>query len=255
MRILVSNDDGFFAHGLPPLVEALGEIGEVWVVAPHRERSAQSHAFTMFEPLRLMQRRPRMFACTGTPADCVYLGVHHVMPGPPDLVVSGINRGANLSNDVLYSGTCAAAMEAALVGLPALAVSLYVDWEKPAEEHNYTAAARVATDVAAKLLVHGMPYRTMLNLNVPDGNECKGVVPCALGERRYEVRVDQRTDPRGKPYYWLGGKHRAFVGDNTDGHLVTEGWATLTPMKADMTDRDALAKLGDWGLSSGPKAP
>ena len=257
MRILVSNDDGFHAAGLPPLVAALEELGEVWVVAPHRERSAQSHAFTMFEPLRLMERRPRWVACTGTPADCTYLGMHHVLPSPPDLVVSGINRGANLSNDVLYSGTCAAAMEAALFGVPALAVSLFVDWERPPEEHNWTYAARLAAQVAADILVRGLPERTMLNLNVPDGpaESCKGLVACALGERRYDVMVDRRTDPRGRPYYWLGGKHQAFVGENIDGALVTQGYATLTPMKADVTDREALEAMASWPGLTSPTGP
>jgi len=203
----------------------------------------------MFEPLRLMERSPRWFACTGTPVDCVYLGVHHALPAPPDLVVSGINRGANLSNDVLYSGTCAAAMEGALMGLPALAVSLYIDWERPPDTHNWSLAAEVAAKVARQIVQNGMPRRTMLNLNVPDGAQCKGIVPCPLGERVYDVAVDKRVDPRGRPYFWLGGKHRAFVGDHTDGNVVTQGYAALTPLTADWTDRAQLDAMKGWDLS------
>ena len=252
MRILVSNDDGVRALGLPPLVRALEELGEVWVVAPNRERSATSHAFTMFEPLRLTEYAPRWYSCTGTPADCAYLGMHHVLPAPPNLIVSGINRGSNLSNDVIYSGTCAAAMEGALFGVPGLAVSLRVEWDVPPEKHNWSHAAELAKEVAAEILGRGIPDRTILNLNVPDGprEAFKGMVPCALGQRAYEVLVDKRSDPRGRPYYWLGGKHRGFVGKDSDGDLIGRGYATLTPLQADLTHYGMLATLGEWPLTS-----
>lgn len=248
MRILVANDDGFWAHGLWPLAEALSTLGEVWVVAPEREQSARSHALTMHKPLRATERRPRCFAVSGTPADCVYMGVFHLMPERPDVIVSGVNRGANLGNDVLYSGTVAAAMEGALLGLPAVAVSLFYRFGTPHESLHFDAASRVALDVTRGVLENGHEPRTVLNINVPDRpyEELAGVVPARLGERQYEPLVDSRKDPRGRPYYWIGGKHSHFADiPGSDGPLCEQGYATVTPLSADLTHERAMKRL-DW---------
>ncbi|HJN73376.1 MAG TPA: 5'/3'-nucleotidase SurE [Myxococcota bacterium] len=246
MRILLANDDGFYARGLPPLAEVLSELGEVWVVAPEREQSARSHALTMHKPLRATEQRPRWFSVSGTPADSVYLGIHHLMPQPPDVVVSGINRGANLGNDVLYSGTVAAAMEGALLGLPSLAISLYFQPGTPKDLLHFDTAAVVAKQVVEGVLAHGSEPRTVLNVNVPDRawDDLRGIVPARLGIREYEPLVDAREDPRGRPYYWIGGTHSSFAPiQGSDGPLCQQGYATVTPLSADLTHSGALADL------------
>ncbi len=249
MVILVSNDDGFFARGLQPLVHRLSALGEVWVVAPETEQSAKSHGFTMHEPLRVKRHRERWFSVSGTPADCVYVALHHLLPERPALVVSGINRGSNLGNDVLYSGTVAAAMEGCLAGLPSIAVSLFINFEALPETHNWDTAAKLSLDLARDLLANGTEPRTLLNLNVPDLplDELMGVVPCQLGERLYDVLVDVRKDPRGRSYLWIGGKHHAFADiERSDGPLTERGYATVTPLQADLTNYRALAGLSAW---------
>jgi 5'-nucleotidase len=249
MVILVSNDDGYFAAGLQPLVDHLSAIGEVWVVAPETEQSAKSHGFTMHEPLRVRRHKERWYSVNGTPADCVYVALHHVLPERPALVVSGINRGSNLGNDVLYSGTVAAAMEGCLAGIPSIAVSLYIDFEAPLDTLNWDTAAHVALGLSRDLLANGTEPRTLLNLNVPDlpADELEGVVACRLGERVYDVLVDVRKDPRGRSYLWIGGKHHAFADiERSDGPLTERGYATVTPLSADLTDYRALASLGAW---------
>ena len=247
MRILLANDDGFHATGLWPLYDALSELGEVWVCAPEREQSARSHALTMHKPLRARERKPRCFAISGTPADCVYLGLHGLLPHRPDLVVSGVNRGANLGNDILYSGTVAAAMEGALHGLPAIAVSLHFDWTQEVETLHFDEAARVGAQVAAQVLEHGLPRRRLLNVNVPNQERVRGVRVTNLGERLYDVLADGRTDPRGRPYWWIGGAPSGFGGGgDTDGELCDQGYATVTPLSSDLTDREQLERVRSW---------
>ncbi len=246
MRILVSNDDGIGAAGLQPLADALAALGEVWVVAPLHEQSACSLSLTMRRPLRVDRQGPRRFAVDGTPADCVYLAVHHLLPARPDLVVSGINRGANLGCDVHYSGTVGAAMEASFAGLRALAVSLYVDWKTPPERHHWGTAADLAIQVARLMLDRPVRPLGLWNLNVPDrpAAEVPGIRLAALGRRHYDPLVDVRRDPRGRTYYWIGGDHRAFdPTPGTDGPAIEAGWATLTPLHLDLTDREELEDL------------
>jgi len=244
MVILVSNDDGIDAPGLAPLVRALSALGEVVVVAPDRERSATSHAFTLHEPIRIEERKPGWFAVSGTPADCVYLAIHHLLDAKPDMVVSGINRGANLATDVIYSGTVAAAMEGRMSGIPSLAVSLVL---RRGQSPHWDTAATLAASVAGDLRDSGV--LTLLNLNVPDrpAAEVLGLRACPLSRRHYHPKVEERHDPRGRRYYWMGGGHSHFEGaPDTDGPLVGEGWATLTPLKYDWTDQDAVSSLTDW---------
>lgn len=249
MRILVSNDDGIAAAGLPPLIAALSTLGEVWLVAPEQEQSAKSHALTMWEPLRVRELGPRRFAVGGTPADCVYLALHELLDFRPDLVVSGINRGSNLGNDVLYSGTVAAAMEGCLHGVASLAVSLHI---LPGQETlHWASAGALAAKISAQIMAQGLPRRCLLNLNVPNlpAQEIGGVVPCRLGERSYEELVDKRMDPRGKPYYWIGGGHNTFCETpDTDGPLMGQGMASLTPLSPDLTHERQLEALRRWTI-------
>lgn len=254
MLILVTNDDGIEAPGLAALALALAPLGRVVVLAPSQERSAQSHALTMHEPLRVQGFGPDRYSCTGQPADCVYLGVHHICPERPRLVVSGVNRGSNLGDDVHYSGTVGAAEEAALMGIPSLAVSLHTEAAR-APEHHYDTAAQLARRVAVQLLANPLPPRVFLNLNVPDRPlaEVPGIRVARLGRREYRPLVAQSQDPRGRDYYWVGGAPMGFdTADGTDGALFALGFATLTPLHPDHTHRDSLAALGAWPLDAEP---
>lgn len=245
MRVLITNDDGVHAAGIAPLQEALGALGEVWVVAPEREQSAQSHAFTLHKPLRVTEVRDRVLALSGTPADCAYAGIHGLVP-TPDLVVSGINRGANLGGDVHYSGTVAGAREAALQGVPSLAVSLYVRSDGP---HHWETAAELARRVAAQMAARGVEAGQFLNLNVPDQplDAVMGLRVTRLGRRRYSAMVEQRQDPRGRTYVWIGGKP---LGDepipDSDVTWARQGWATLTPMRIDPTATERIEDIHGW---------
>lgn len=252
MRLLLTNDDGFDAAGLGALAAALRADHEVWVVAPSTERSAQSHSLTMHKPLRLHVRGERRYAVTGTPADCVYLGLHHVLVGAgqrPDLVVSGINFGSNLASDVHYSGTVAAAREAVIHGVPAVAISL----ERSDAPMCWDTAGDVARRVVARLAARPGPSGVVLNVNVPNVERAalRGIKPCRLGDRYYDKKVDARLDPRGHPYFWLGGAHSHFGDDaDSDGPLLSAKWATITPITVETTAMDALATMrgptGGW---------
>jgi 5'-nucleotidase len=247
MRILCTNDDGIDAAGLSALEAAAAEFGEVWTVAPATEQSAKSHSFTMHDPLRVQQHGERRFSVTGTPADCTYLALHHLLPARPDLVLSGINRGSNLSNDVLYSGTVAGAREAAGVGIPALAASLWVRSGQP----RWDTAQAMVRLVTQRILRHGLPDRVLLNLNVPDvaPGEIKGLRVAPLGRRWYAPAVEEKLDPRGRRYYWIGGDHERFDdAPESDGPLCEAGWAVVTPLQMDLTAHELLPALRDWGL-------
>lgn len=249
MLTLISNDDGIYAPGILALAEAAAALGEVWVVAPSSEQSAKSHGLTMHEPLRVRELGPRRFAVTGTPADSVYMALGHILPRTPDVVLSGINRGSNLGSDVHYSGTVAAAREAALRGVPAVAASLYItDWD-PESTFHYESAAQITIEVARKLVANPMPAGTFLNVNVPDlpADQVKGIRGAPVGERLYEARVVEGRDPRGKPYYWIGGPSLGFAGGpHTDGELLEAGYAAVSPMRLDPTDHAAVTTLQRW---------
>lgn len=242
MRMLLSNDDGIDAPGLAALREALEPLGEVWTVAPDTERSAQSHALTLHKPLRVKRLGERRFSVSGTPADCVYSALHHVLDAPPDVVISGINRGANLGNDVWYSGTVAAAREATLHGVPAIAISLVLDEEGKAPLWHVVPdlARRVVSAVAA----HGLNPGVMLNVNVPNRPDVLGLRVARLGARRYDVVVDERLDPRGKPYIWIGGPPTGEAGEpGTDVAAVALGYASVTPIHVDATSDRTLEEI------------
>lgn len=239
--ILLANDDGINARGLTTLADRLADLGELLVVAPDRERSAASHAFTMNRPLRVDPVRPGWYAVDGTPVDCVYLGILKLAPRRPSLLVSGINHGFNLGSDVFYSGTVACAVEAAIRGVPAIAMSL---------DHHATSdfqyAAAFAHALARAALVEGLPEGTLLNVNVPAGTPGRYRFT-RLGKRLYRDQVEQRDDLRGRRYYWLGGPP-VGVGDaeGTDGRAITDGAVSVTPLGLDLTHGGLLARLPGW---------
>jgi 5'-nucleotidase len=237
--LLVTNDDGVHAAGLAALAGALGELGETYVIAPEREQSACGHALTLHRPLRVQQLGERRFAVNGTPSDCVNLGVLGFLPAPPVLVVSGINHGSNLGDDVTYSGTVSAAMEGTLLGVPSIAVSLV-------NGGDFAEAARVARLVAMRVLVEGLPAKTLLNVNVPAGTP-RGIRMTRLGHRVYSGKIVEQMDPRGRTHYWIGaGEPEWGVLDGTDMGAIHEGWVAVTPLHLDLTHHRALAALADW---------
>ncbi|MCO4748252.1 MAG: 5'/3'-nucleotidase SurE [Proteobacteria bacterium] len=248
MLFLVSNDDGYDAPGIAALVRALTPLGRVAVVAPEHEQSAKSHAFTMLEPLRVRDRGEGRWSVAGTPADCVYLAVHHLLDQAPALVVSGINRGSNLGQDVHYSGTVAAALEGCMQGHAALAFSLHRSSGDPID-HWETAEAVVQRVIRAVMNGAPVPRGAMLSVNIPNVplSELRGVKAASLGKRFYDPAVHVRMDPRGGDYYWIGGPHAGFDPQpGTDGPMIAEGWATVTPLHPDLTWHEHLHTLRSW---------
>ncbi|MEQ1566239.1 MAG: 5'/3'-nucleotidase SurE [Myxococcota bacterium] len=248
MRVLVSNDDGYDAPGLQALAARLQRDADVFVVAPTDEQSAQSHSLTMTRPLRLITRGPQRWAVTGTPADCIYVALHHVMVDqPPDLVISGINNGSNLGSDVHYSGTVAAAREACLHGYQSIAVSLHREPDDAVK--HWDAAAELAATVIARVREHPLPRLVLLNVNVPNRPlaQQRGLKAARLGDRVYAPLVDERRDPRGRSYLWIGGPHLHF-GEvaEADGPAVEDGWATVTPLSAAITSEEELTRIRSW---------
>ncbi len=249
MNILVSNDDGIGAPGLRALAEALAVLGEVTVVAPDRERSAAGHSLTLHRPLRASRISRNWFSVDGTPTDAVALALKGLLDRPPDLVVAGINEGANLGDDVTYSGTVAAAAEATLCGRPAFAVSLATD----AGRRHLETAAHYAVMLAREVMKRGLPAGTLLNVNVPNLplEGVRGVIVTRQGRRTYSETIVEKVDPRGKTYYWIGGGPPDWEGgDGTDHHAVREGAVSVTPLHLDLTNYTALEALRDWDLST-----
>ncbi len=239
--ILITNDDGIHAAGLTALARALEELGEVWIVAPDREQSAVGHALTLHRPLRVERLGERKLSVNGTPSDCVNLGVLGILPEPPVLVVSGINHGSNLGDDVTYSGTVSAAMEGTLLGVPSMAVS-----QADPDMDDFGSAVPVARLVAARVLVEGLPAKTLLNINVPRG-EVRGIRMTRLGHRVYREKVVREVDPRGRPYYWIGaGPPEWQEDDASDIAAVHGGLASVTPLHLDLTHYGALGRMADW---------
>ncbi len=237
--LLLSNDDGYHSEGIRVLAAALEDLGEVWVVAPDRENSAVSHALTLSRPLRLTQLAQRGFAVDGTPTDCVTIGLGQVLKGrTPALVVSGINFGGNMGDDVHYSGTVSAAFEAAILGVPAIAVSQVIG-----SEFSFAHAARFARLIAERVLARGLRPGTLLNVNVPPAKS-RGVRMTRLGKRTYTEGVVEDTDPRGRRCYWIGGGDPVWEDiPGTDFAAVGAGYTSVTPLQLDMTDHDQLAAL------------
>lgn len=244
MEILLSNDDGVRAPGLRALAKALGALGQVTVVAPDRNRSGASNSLTLEQPIRAQTEADGFVCVEGTPTDCVHLAITGLLETEPDMVVSGINAGSNLGDDVLYSGTVAAAMEGRFLGLPAMAISL-----AGTELVHYDTAARVAARLVQRLTDDPLPADTLLNVNVPDRpfDELAGYRVARLGHRHKAEPVIRSTDPRGRPIYWVGppgGEEDA--GPGTDFDAIRQGYVSLTPIQVDLTRHEALDGLTRW---------
>jgi len=247
MKILVTNDDGIHAQGITALADALTNLGTVAVVAPDRERSAIGHALTLHHPLRAVKLGPRSFSVDGTPTDCVNLGIHSLLDFKPDLVISGINRGGNLGDDVTYSGTVSAAMEATLMGIPAFSVSLVTG----GEGENYQAAASFAAKLAGIVFAEGLPNDTFLNVNIPDLPAEKLLPPLitSQGKRLYEGMIIDKVDPRGRNYYWIGSVDLNFIDiEGSDYAAVSRGHISISPLHLDLTNYNSFAVLNKWHL-------
>lgn len=239
-RILVTNDDGIYSEGIVRLAEHLHEVGEVIVVAPSSEMSAASHSLTLVRPLRITPVRENWYRIDGTPTDCIVLGLNQILKNQPwpDLVVSGINRGANLGDNVTYSGTVAGALEGSIYGLPSIAIS-----QVGREKFDFELAARFAAHLARKVLAEGLPKGTLLNVNVPSGT-VRGVRVTHTGNKIAETRIVEGTDPRGNKYFWIGEEGTSWEdipGD--DFEAIHQGYISITPLRNDLTDHRALGKL------------
>lgn len=244
MRILVSNDDGYLSPGIRCLAAALSRHGEVTVVAPDRDRSGSSNSLTLEYPVRPRTADDGFIYVDGTPTDCVHLAITGLMEQEPDIVVSGINAGANLGDDVLYSGTVAAAMEGRFLGLPAVAVSLVLDGRE-----LYATAARVVQKLLDGMSDHPVPRDTILNVNVPDlsWGELRGFRVTRLGNRHKAEPVVRGTDPRGRAIYWVGPPGaEQDAGPGTDFHAVRAGFVSITPLQVDLTRREAMHEMARW---------
>ncbi len=252
-RILVTNDDGVHSEGIKVLADALKSLGEVTVVAPLAEASAFGHALTLRRPLRLETMSAGVYAVDGTPTDCVNIAISSVLRGMPDLVVSGINKGWNLGDDVTYSGTVSGAFEAALLGPPGIAVSL----QRTGEDFDFSEAARGAQVVAQSVLERGLPARTFLNINVPQGRT-KGIKVTVQARRNHITKVDERIDPRGQRYFWIEeGQNEWEPHDRSDFQAVRDGYISVTPLQPDLTAYNIIPAVEEFLLdySALPGAP
>ncbi|MBD3349802.1 MAG: 5'/3'-nucleotidase SurE [Candidatus Eisenbacteria bacterium] len=247
-RLLVSNDDGVRAPGIAALASELRKVGDVTVVAPDRERSAASHSLTVDVPLRADYLADDVIGVAGTPTDCVLLAIENLLHERPHVVVSGINRGPNVGNDVTYSGTVAAAMEATILGVPAMAVSLGHGEDG---EYDYACAARVAGRLTRLILDNGLPGGTLLNVNVPNlpEEEIDGIEVARLGKQVYEDSIVPAVDPRGRTYYWIGGSSSNWKEQHdTDIAALNRGNVALTPIHLDLTDYATMQSVSRWPL-------
>ena len=244
MNILISNDDGYQSKGIKVLADALKDFARITVVAPDRNRSGASNSLSLHNPLRVSPGEQGVYYVNGTPTDCVHLGVTGLLPDEQDMVVSGINHGPNLGDDVLYSGTVAAAMEGRFLGLPAVAVSLA--GEAPSQ---FESAARVAVTVVDRLIRHPLPGDTILNVNVPDlpYERIRGFMATRLGNRHRAEPVIRTRDPKGSEIFWIGpAGARQDAGPGTDFHAVDSGYVSITPLQVDLTRHGALEEISRW---------
>jgi 5'-nucleotidase len=252
--ILVTNDDGVRSPGLKALLDAVNGLGAAYVVAPDRERSAVSHALTLHRPIKVEELADRAYSLNGTPTDCVAIGINKILPDRPVLVVSGINRGANLGDDITYSGTVSAAIESTILGIPAFAVSLVTTDQK--ETLHFDTAATIAADIGRYIVDHSLPYDTLLNVNVPNlpRKKLKGIKLVRQGKRVYDGAVKETFDPRGEKHYWIGGGQPYWErGEDTDIQAVQDGYVSVTPIHLDLTNYEALTFLRERLSVSGIK--
>jgi 5'-nucleotidase len=244
MKILISNDDGYMAEGIKALADVMATLGETTVVAPDRNRSGASNSLTLENPLRVSQLENGYYRVEGTPTDCVHLAITGLLEQEPDMVVSGINAGANLGDDVLYSGTVAAAMEGRFLGLPAIAISLTSH-----QGTHYETAAWVAQQLVAKLKKSALPADTILNVNVPDVpiDQITGFESTRLGHRHKAEPVIRELDPRGRPMYWIGpAGEEQDAGPGTDFDAIRRNAVSITPLQIDLTRYDAIDTVANW---------
>ncbi len=244
MHLLLSNDDGIDAIGLKSLAEAMAPLGKISVVAPNRNRSAASNSLTLERPIRAQEVAKDWYSVDGTPTDCVHLAITGLLKDEPDIVVSGINAGANLGDDVIYSGTVAAAIEGRFLGLPAVAISLTSFQPKFMQD-----AAQVSAKLVANLTDTTLPSDVIININIPDvaKNEIKGMQTTRLGNRHKAEPVVEAQDPRGKPIYWVGAAGpEQDAGIGTDFHAVNNNYVSVSPMHLDLTHYKAMQDVEDW---------
>jgi 5'-nucleotidase len=245
--ILITNDDGIHAPGLAALASSLQQIGKIVIVAPDRDNSAASHSLTMNRPLRVQEITTDNYAIDGTPTDCVTIGIGKILTEKPLLVVSGINPGPNLGDDVSYSGTVSAAIEGTMLGIPSMAISLA--GEGP---YHFETAARFAANLARTILERGLPRDTLLNVNVPNllPDEIKGIRITRQGRRIYDDAIKETFDPWGKKHYWIGGGTPNWdAGEDTDAQAILAECISITPLHLDLTNHAALKKLRTWPLN------
>jgi 5'-nucleotidase len=240
-RILVTNDDGVHSEGIHVLAAALAKLGEITIVAPHIEASAIGHALTLRRPLRMERLANGAYEVDGTPTDCVNLAITQLYKDAPDLIVSGINKGYNLGDDVTYSGTVSGALEGALLGVPSIAVSL----ERSSGAYDFTHAALAAAAIADGVLERGLPPRVFININVPPGAP-RGMRATVQAKRNHVTVVSERLDPRNRPYYWIEeGQNDWEPHDQSDYQAVRDGYISVTPLQPDLTAYDAMTLIED----------
>ena len=245
MLILLTNDDGIHSAGLQALTDQLLDLGRIVVVAPDRERSAISHALTLHAPLRAEEILKDRWAISGTPTDAVNLALQAILQDKPDLVISGINKGGNMGDDLTYSGTVAAAMEATLMGVPSMAISLS---SQSFHYSDFSNSALVAQQLALMIVEHGLPADTFLNVNVPASTPM-GFQLTRQGKRIYEDAVIKKLDPRGRSYYWIGAGELSFQElDGTDFNAIKSGYVSVTPLHLDLTNYSAMERLRQWKI-------
>ncbi|NWG03835.1 MAG: 5'/3'-nucleotidase SurE [Syntrophaceae bacterium] len=247
MIILVTNDDGIHSKGIIILAKFLQEMGEVFVVAPDREKSAVAHSLTLHRPLRVEKIKKNFYAVDGTPADCVHLGVNAILPNRPRLIVSGINKGGNLGDDIIYSGTVSAAFEGTLLGIPSFAISLV-----SRSHFKFDVAAQFALRMARSIIQRELPPKTFLNINVPNLEE-RDIKSYKITQQGRFIHggdgVIEKVDPRGRKYYWIGGGQLIFNrGRNTDAEAVSKSFISITPLTLDLTNYSSMRELKKWRI-------
>ena len=243
VRILITNDDGIHSEGIRALEDALKAVGDVYVVAPESEMSGASHSLTLARPLRIRQVDERHWTVDGTPTDCVTFAINRILSPEqlPHICASGINHGANLGDDATYPGTVAGAMESTILGIPGIAFSLVAN-----RSQDFTESAKVAEKLMRKAIAEGLPKGTLLNVNIPKGVP-RGVRITKQGLKNAKPIISEHTDPRGKFYYWIGEERNGFHAEGgTDFEAIDEGFVSVTPMRSDLTNHQAIELLKSW---------
>jgi 5'-nucleotidase len=252
--ILITNDDGVSSQGIKTLSKTLESIGDVYIVAPETEQSAVAHSLTLHRPLKFEKINNKTYSINGTPTDCIIIGVNKLLPQKPDIIVSGINDGSNLGDDITYSGTVAAAIEGTLLGIPSIAISLVRENLSKGsylkKRERLREAASFAKKLAIMVLEKGLPKDTLLNVNIPNTPEIKGVKITRQGKMLYDNSIQELSDPRGRKHYWIGaGMPLWGAGENTDFEAIQNGFISVTPVHLDMTNYKALRYIKDnWKI-------